>query len=151
MLFRSDAPPASWGETASLLASMSDQDMDMFGVPRIRMYGVPRVIFIPGQGLGTYDWQDHSLLLPAFPSVSLEKSISYALGTFRWDSDEDRRLKNPYEQIKENRSKSILDMAASFCKDYFLWMTKEKRGYRILPRETHKTFVQMFAPRKEEA
>ena len=129
---------------------MSDQDMDMFGVSRIRMYGVPRVIFIPGQGLGTYDWQDHSLLLPAFPSVSLEKSVSYALGTFRWDSDEDRRLKNPYEQIKENRSKSILDMAASFYKDYFLWMTKEKKGYRILPRGTHKVFIQMFAPRKEE-
>ena len=150
LLCPQDAPPASWDRTASLLASMSDQDMDMFGVPRIRMYGIPRVIFIPGQGLGTYDWQDHSLLLPAFPSVSLEKSVSYALGTFRWDSDEDRRLKNPYEQIKENRSKSILDMAASFCKDYFLWMTKEKKGYRILPRETHKTFVQMFAPRKEE-
>ena len=41
-------------------------------------------------------------------------------------------------------------MAASFCKDYFLWMTKEKKGYRILPRGTHKVFIQMFAPRKEE-
>ena len=114
------------------------------------MYGVPRIILIPGQGLGTYDWLDHSLLLPAFPSVSAEKSLSYALGTFRWDSDEDRHLKNPYEHIRENRSKSILDMAASFYKDYFLWMTKEKKGYRILPRETHKAFLQMFATREEE-
>ena len=41
-------------------------------------------------------------------------------------------------------------MAASFYKDYFLWMTKEKKGYRILPRETHKVFLQMFAAREEE-
>jgi hypothetical protein len=40
-------------------------------------------------------------------------------------------------------------MAASFYKDYFLWMTKEKEGYRILPSNTHKTFLQMFAPRKQ--
>lgn len=151
LLCASDAAPADAAGSASLLGALCDQDLDMFAVPRTRMYGLPRVILVPGQGLGTYDWQDHSLLLPAFPAVSLEKSLSYALGTFRWDSDEDRRLKNPYEQIRENRGKSILTLAASFCKDYFLWMTKEKKGYRILPRETHKAFMQMFAPRKEEA
>lgn len=150
LLCPSDAAPTLWANTASLMDAMCDQDMDMFAVPRVRMYGVPRIILIPGQGLGTYDWLDHSLLLPAFPSVSAEKSLSYALGTFRWDSDEDRHLKNPYEHIRENRSKSILDMAASFYKDYFLWMTKEKKGYRILPRETHKAFLQMFAAREEE-
>ena len=114
------------------------------------MYGVPSVIFIPGQGLGAYDWQDHALLLPVFPNGGEDKSLSYALGAFRWDSDEERRLKNPYEHLKDNRNKSILAMAASFYKDYFLWMTKEKKGYRILPRETHKAFELMFAPRKEE-
>ena len=148
----SSSAPIDCQRHAEKLEALCALDMDMFAVPRIRMYGVPRAIFVPGQGLGTYDWADHSLLLPVFPVGSEEKSLSYALGTFRWDSDEDRRLKNPYEQqIKENKGKSILALSASFCKDYSLWLTKEKQGYRILPRETYKVFNLMFAPRQEEA
>ena len=148
----SSAPPIDYRENAAKLEAMSELDMDMFSVPRVRMYGIPRVIFIPGQGLSTYDWQDHTLLVPVFPVGGDDKSLSYALGTFRWDSDEERRLKTPYEQqIKENKKKSILALASSFYKDYFLWLTKEKQGYRILPRETRKVFEQMFAPRAEES
>lgn len=150
LLCPSDAAPVPYAEAAALLETLSDHDLDMLSVPRVRMYGVPRVIFIPGQGLGTYDWQDHSLLLPAFPSGAAEQSLSYALGTFRWDSDEDRVLKNPYGQIREHRSKSVLDMAASFCKDYCVWMTRERKGYRVLPRETHNAFQGMFAPRRDD-
>ena len=65
-------------------------------------------------GLGTYDWSDNSLLLPAFPVNGEDRSVSYALAAYRWDTDEDRKVKNPYEQIKENRKKSIMAMAASF-------------------------------------
>jgi len=145
-----DSEPALYEALSRMVEEMCNLDIDMLIVPRIRMYGVPRVIFVPGQGWGTYDWADHTILLPIFPSVSAEKSVAYALGTFRWDSDEDRVLKNSYENIKDNKGKSILEMAASFYKDYFLWVTKEKKGYRILPRETNKAFIQMFAPRKQE-
>jgi hypothetical protein len=151
LLCPQDSEPMSYEAASRMVEELCDMDMDMFGVPRIRMYGIPRVIFIPGQGLGTYDWGDHTILLPMFPTTSAEKSLGYALGTFRWDSDEDRVLKNTYEHIRDNRGKSILEMASSFYKDYFLWLTKEKRGYRILPRDTHKTFIQMFAPRKPES
>ncbi|MDR1874851.1 MAG: hypothetical protein LBQ90_07590 [Synergistaceae bacterium] len=151
LLCPQDSEPMSYQAASRLMEELCDMDMDMFGVPRIRMYGVPRVIFIPGQGFGTYDWGDHTILLPVFPTTSAEKALAYSLGTFRWDSDEDRVLKNTYEHIKDNRGKSILEMASSFYKDYFLWLTKEKRGYRILPRETHKTFIQMFAPRRSES
>ncbi|MDR1649498.1 MAG: hypothetical protein LBR71_04490 [Synergistaceae bacterium] len=150
LLCPQDSAPMEYAAASALTEKLSNLDMDMFVVPRIRMYGVPRVIFVPGQGWGTYDWLDHTILLPMFPVTSIEKSLAYGLGTFRWDSDEDRVLKNTYENIKDNRGKSILEMAASFYKDYFLWMTKEKEGYRILPRNTHKTFTQMFAPRQQE-
>lgn len=150
LLCPQDSEPQLYSTASVMMEAMCDMDIDMLNVPRIRMYGIPRVIFIPGQGLGTYDWADHTILLPSFPTTSSEKSIAYALGTFRWDSDEDRHLKNGYEQIKENKGKSILAMATSFYKDYFLWLTKEKKGYRILPRETHKAFLQMFAPPKQE-
>ncbi|MDR1377922.1 MAG: hypothetical protein LBJ36_02575 [Synergistaceae bacterium] len=145
-----DAVPMLYETASRMVEEMSDNDIDMLAVPRIRMYGVPQVIFVPGQGFGTYDWEDHTILLPAFPNTSPDKAVAYGLGTFRWDSDEDRVLKNAYENIKDNKGKSILEMAASFYKDYFLWITKEKKGYRILPRDTHKTFIQMFAPRKQE-
>ena len=147
---QSDAP-VLYDQVSQNLEALADNDMNMFSVARIRMYGIPQAIFVPGQGFGTYDWLDHTLLLPVFPFDSLEKSLLYALGTFRWDSDEDRILKNIYENLKEHRRKSILDMASSFYKDYFLWMSKEKQGYRVLPRETHKAFTQMFAPRDADA
>ncbi|MDR1375919.1 MAG: hypothetical protein LBJ22_00290 [Synergistaceae bacterium] len=149
LLCPQDSEPMLYETASRMTEEMSDMDMDMFAVPRIRMYGIPQVIFIPGQGLGTYDWADHTILLPVFPTTSAEKAIAYGVGTFRWDSDEDRILKNAYETIKDNKGKSILEMAGSFYKDYFLWITKEKKGYRILPRDTHKTFLQMFAPRKQ--
>jgi hypothetical protein len=145
-----DSAPMPYKTASRMVEEMCDDDIDMLAVPRVRMYGVPRVIFVPGQGFGTYDWEDHTILLPAFPTTSPDKAVAYGLGTFRWDSDEDRVLKNAYENIKDNKGKSILEMAASFYKDYFLWITKEKKGYRILPRDTHKTFLQMFAQRKQE-
>ncbi|MGD9819968.1 MAG: hypothetical protein AB7U27_00285 [Aminobacteriaceae bacterium] len=150
-LCQSRKAPLSLDRAAAIVEDLTALDPEMLVVARIRMYGIPRVIVVPGQGYGTYDWSDHTLLLPAFPLNNLpEKAAAYALGTFRWDSDEDRIIKNSYELIKENRGKSILDLSSSFYKDYFLWLTKEKKGYRILPRNTHKVFLQMFAPRSPE-
>ncbi|MBR1439495.1 MAG: hypothetical protein IJ587_13275, partial [Synergistaceae bacterium] len=151
LIAQPDSMPLDYAKDYEIVREFTAMDIEMFNVPRVRMYGIPRIIFVPGQGLGTYDWSDNSLLIPAFPVGGNDKSVSYAIGTFRWDSDEDRKLKTPYEQqIKENRKKSLLVLAASFCKDYSLWLTKEKRGYRILPRETHKVFVNMFRPQADE-
>lgn len=150
LICQPESMPIDYAKSYAILEDFCRMDIAMFSVPRVRMYGLPRAIFVPGQGLGTYDWSDHTLLIPAFPIGSEDRSAAYALGTFRWDSDEDRRLKTPYENIKENRKKSLLVMAASFYKDYALWLTKEKKGYRILPKETHKAFIDMFAPRKED-
>ncbi len=150
LLCQPDSMPIDYAQDYEIFREFNSCDMDMFNVPRIRMYGIPRIIFVPGQGLGTYDWSDHTLLMPAFPIGGEDKAVSYALATFRWDSDEDRKVKTPYEGIKENKKKSLLAMAASFYKDYSVWMTKEKRGYRLLPRETHKVFVQTFTSKLEE-
>ncbi|MBR0070146.1 MAG: hypothetical protein IJP97_06590, partial [Synergistaceae bacterium] len=150
LICQPESNPIDYAANYAILESMCRMDIDMFNVPRVRMYGIPRAIFVPGQGLGTYDWSDHTILIPAFPIGGEDKSVSYAVGTFRWDSDENRRLKTPYENIKENKKKSLLALAQSFYKDYSLWMTKEKKGYRILPGETHKAFVDMFRPRPEE-
>ena len=150
LLCPAEATPIDYAKDYEIFREFTGMDIEMFNVPRVRMYGIPRVIFVPGQGLGTYDWSDHTMLIPAFPVGGNDKSVSYALATFRWDSDEDRKLKTPYEGIKENKKKSLLAMATSFYKDYSIWLTKEKRGYRLLPRDTHKVFVGMFTNKPEE-
>ena len=151
LIAQPDSMPLNYAQDFDLIREFTAMDIEMFNVPRVRMYGIPRVIFIPGQGLGTYDWSDNTLLLPVFPVGGNDKSASYALASFRWDSDEDRKIKTPYEQqIKENKKKSLLALAQSFSKDYSLWLTKEKRGYRILPGETHKVFVNIFRPKAED-
>ena len=150
LLCQAGTLPIDYANSYKILESMCRMDIAMFNVPRVRMYGLPRAIFVPGMGLGTYDWSDNTLLLPVFPVNGEDKSVSYALAAYRWDTDEDRKVKNPYEQIKENRKKSIMAMAASFYRDYSLWMTKEKKGYRILPSETHKAFEQIFRQKAEE-
>ena len=150
LLCAPDSMPLDYVKNYAILEDMCRMDIAMFNVPRVRMYGLPRAIFVPGQGLGTYDWSDHTILLPVFPLNGEDKSVSYALATYRWDSDEDRKVKTPYEQIKENKKKSLLALASSFYKDYSLWMTKEKKGYRILPGETHKAFVQIFAQKADD-
>ncbi len=145
-----DSTPVDYAKDYEMFMHYNSCDMDMFNVPRVRMYGLPRVIFIPGQGLGTYDWSDHTLLIPAFPTIKEGQSVAYALGTFRWDADEDRKVRIPYESIKENKKKSVLALATSFYKDYSVWMTRERLGYRIMPRETHKVFSRMCAPKQED-
>jgi hypothetical protein len=148
----SDMEPLTIDVVSERICEYSTMDIDMFKVPRIRMYGIPKVILIPGQGWGSYDWGDNSLIIPAIPVNDINKTITYALASFRWDSDEDRSIKNGYENnIKENKGKSIIELSNSFYKDYFIYLTKEKKGYRVLPRETGKTFAILFAPRKEEA
>lgn len=147
----SDMEPMTMDVLSEKILEFSSFDMDMFVVPRVRMYGVPKVILIPGQGWGSYDWGDNSIIIPALPVNDVNKTITYSLASFRWDSDEDRVIKNGYENnIKENRGKSIMELCTSFYKDYFIYLTKEKKGYRVLPRETSKAFVTIFAPRKEE-
>lgn len=151
LIAQPDSMPLDYARDFDIVREFAAMDIEMFNVPRVRMYGIPRVIFVPGQGLGTYDWSDNTMLLPAFPVGGSDKSVSYALASFRWDSDEDRKIKTPYEQqIKENKKKSLLALAQSFSKDYSLWLTKEKRGYRVLPSETHKVFVNIFRTKAED-
>ena len=108
------------------------------------MYGIPRVILVPGQGLGVYDWEDNSLVIPVFPVTSDIKDFCFALAGFRWDNDEDRTLKDTYALLKANKGKGIRAMQESFNNDYFLWISKERKGYRVLPREVTKWFKVIF-------
>lgn len=141
------------GKTVANLSCIPDAeqsvllaDMGLLEAPRIRMYGLPRTIVFPGGGVGAYDWSDNTILLPVSPSSgNVLKALVFAFASFRWDTDEERMLKDTYNKLKANKKKNIVDLANSFATEYFLWVTKESKGYRILPGESHKWFSRVFA------
>ncbi|MDR1515206.1 MAG: hypothetical protein LBS45_05885 [Synergistaceae bacterium] len=136
--------PVSLRRAGEIMMDLTPLDPDMLRASRIRMYGIPRVILVPGQGLGVYDWEDNSLIIPIFPAVSDVKDFCFALAAFRWDNDEDRTLKDTYSLLKVNKGKGIRALQESFFNDYFLWISKERKGYKILPREVAKWFKTFF-------
>lgn len=110
-------------------------DIGMFDVSRVRMYGTPRILLIPGKGLGTYDWSDHTMLLPVSPiGGDLMKSAAFACASFRWDADEERILKDSYSVLPENKKKNLMDLNSAFAKDYHIWSSKETKGFRVMPK-----------------
>ncbi|MCL2684745.1 MAG: hypothetical protein FWE55_05825, partial [Synergistaceae bacterium] len=136
--------PISMARAGEIMMDLTPLDPDMLRASRIRMYGIPRVIMAPGQGLGVYDWEDNSLVIPIFAAVSDVKDFCFALASFRWDNDEDRTLKDTYALLKANKGKGIRALQEAFMNDYFLWISKERKGYRILPREVSKWFKTFF-------
>jgi hypothetical protein len=136
--------PISMARGGEIMMDLTPLDPDMLRASRIRMYGIPRVIMVPGQGLGVYDWEDNSLIIPIFGAVSDVKDFCFALASFRWDNDEDRALKDTYSLLKTNKGKGIRALQEAFMNDYFLWISKERKGYRILPREVSKWFKTFF-------
>jgi hypothetical protein len=136
--------PISAAQAGAIMMDLTPLDPDMLRASRIRMYGIPRVILAPGQGLGVYDWEDNSLIIPVFSAVSDVKDFCFALASFRWDNDEDRTLKDTYALLKVNKGKGIRALQEAFMNDYFLWISKERKGYRILPKEVSKWFKTFF-------
>jgi hypothetical protein len=136
--------PISMARAGEIMMDLTPLDPDMLRASRIRMYGIPRVILVPGQGLGVYDWEDNSLIIPIFGAVSDVKDFCFALASFRWDNDEDRTLKDTYSLLKANKGKGIRALQEAFMNDYFLWISKERKGYRILPRDVSKWFKTFF-------
>jgi len=135
-------------ELREAIRSVLQADPAMLTVARVRMYGMPRVLLVPGRGVGTYDWSDNTVLVPLSPAGGMERALSFAFASFRWDTDEERLLKDTYGKLKDNKGKNIIDLANAFAKDYFLWVSRESKGYRILPRENHKWFRERLATSK---
>ncbi len=143
-LCQNKGKPISLKRAGEIMMDLTPLDPDMLRASRIRMYGIPRVILVPGQGFGVYDWSDNSLLIPIFGVVSDVKAFCFALAAFRWDNDEDRTLKDTFALLKQNKGKGIRGLQEQFSNDYFLWISKERKGYRILARDVSKWFKTFF-------
>lgn len=142
--FRGPRGLARWSEIASALAFLMGHDGGIVETLRVRIHGLPRIVTFPGMGNAAYDWEDHSLLVPLYPPKGVDVSLAWGMALFRWDADDDRELKDSYGLLKLNKGKSISALQESFCEDYQTWMTREVRGYRVLPGEVFRWFSQRF-------
>ena len=122
------------------LSEMPGLDPEVFRTVRLRARGYPRICLVPGKGDGIYDWDEHTLLFPLVPTKSASQTVAHAFALMRWDADEDRELKDTYAALKDNKGKSHTGLQEAFVKDYLIWITKETRGYRILPKDKYKWF-----------
>ncbi len=135
---------ARWEEISSALSFLTDHDPGLTETLRVRVHGLPRIVTYPGMGNTVYDWEDHSLLVPLYPPKGIDVSLAWGMALFRWDADDDRELKDSYGLLKLNKGKSISALQESFCEDYQVWMTREVKGYRVLPGESYRWFAQRF-------
>lgn len=133
-------PPIAFAEISGFLTTFAALDPGLFSSRRFRVHGYPRIAIMPGRGNGVYDWEDHALLFPLCPASTPERSVAQALALLRWDADDDRDLKDTYATLKDNRGKSIAGLQESFCKEYLVWLTKEAKGYRVLPKDSYNWF-----------
>jgi len=127
------------------LREMPALDPEIFRTVRLRARGYPRICLVPGKGDGIYDWEEHSLLFPLVPSRSVPQTVAHAFALMRWDADEDRELKDTYASLKDSKGLSHTGLQEAFVKDYLIWITKETRGYRILPKDKYKWFKWQIA------
>ena len=148
--FRGARGMVRWGEISAALTFLTAHDPGLMETLRVRIHGLPRVVTYPAMGNAVYDWEDHSWLVPLYPPKGVETSLAWGMALFRWDADEDRELKDGYGLLKANKGKSIAALQESFCEDYQVWMTREVKGYRVLPGEVFRWFSQHFRSGEEK-
>ncbi len=119
--------------------------------PRIKQFGNPKVMIVPGSGISVYDWEKHVFLIPLNAPKSLEESLANAFVEFHWDMDEDKSLRTSYGEInKEYKKLSITKLKQQLAKDYVIWATQESKGWKKLDKDVRDWFVVKIAKQQLE-
>ncbi|MEW6202855.1 MAG: cyclic nucleotide-binding domain-containing protein [bacterium] len=114
-------------------------------LPRIKKDGIPKVMLIPGSGVSVYDWEKHMFLVPLISPKSIEESVANAFVEFHWDMDEDKSMRESFEQIKIYKKLSVTAMKGQLAKDYVTWATKEAKDWKVLDKEVRAWFQTRIA------
>ncbi len=100
-------------------------DPGLFENKKVKIYGHPDVILAPGRGHGDYDYHINALIIPQFPRTNYNDSILNALALYRWQCDEENRVKNSFAFLKQNKYfTSAPALMQSFIKNYCVYMSK---------------------------
>lgn len=106
----------------------------------------PRVLILPGVGVGM-SWNDR-IMLPLFssPMLTPEVSLLKTLGGYRWFKttmsrnwkDLPGELGSQYQLLYPD--KTFTSLEKSFLEDYVTWMTREAQGFQVLSNEVRNLF-----------
>jgi len=138
---------------ASAIATIFDIDKFIFYNKKVAAQGYPCVIFFPGNGLSAFDSQNNSFMFSQFPDTNYDESVLAAFGHYRWNFDEESKIRYSYSQLKSNSQLSGQALEQSFVKNYCAYINME-RGFAKkieLDREIKEWFAwQIFAKKEVE-
>ena len=127
-------------------------DPEIFHNSRIPIYGRPKLLLVPGNGSGIYDWKNNLFLIPQTTHTKdIMPSLAAAVMEYRLDTDEDKLLINSYQKISTQKDiKSIITLKENLTKDYIKWLTSEYKGFKVLDKETRAWFERNVGPSKKD-
>ncbi len=117
------------GKVFEIMDKAVVSDPGLFENKKVRIYGHPDVILVPGRGRGDYDYHMNAFIIPQFPQKDYSDSILNALALYRWQCDEESRVKNSFAFLKLNKYfTSASTLMQSFIKNYCIYMSKSIAG-----------------------
>lgn len=104
-------------------------DPGLFENKKVKLYGRPVMILAPGKGRGDYDYHMNVLIIPQFPVKDYIDSMLNALALYRWECDDENKMKNSFSNLKSNKYyTSSSTLMQSFLKNYCVYMSKNIDG-----------------------
>jgi len=132
------------------IAKFIEADPKVFANKKVRRFGYPIIIFVPGTGNGVYNYDLNALMIPEFPMKDFRESLISAIVLFRWDCDEEREFRDSFNSLKPYKRLSFIDLQRSLIRDYIMYITKEREGYKVFDKEIRDWFIWQVAPKKSE-
>lgn len=132
------------------LATFIESDPQVFRNKKMKRFGYPNIIFVPGCGNGVYNYDLNSLVLPLFPLKDFRELLISAMVLYRWDCDEDREFRDSFSSLKPFKRLSFVDLQRALIQSYILYITKERQGYKVFDKEIRDWFNYNVAPKKDE-
>jgi tetratricopeptide (TPR) repeat protein len=127
-------------------------DPTLFNNDRVKIFGRPTALIVPGNGNAVYDWKNNQFVIPLVPpGGDFMGSIATGVIEYRIDVDDEKTMMTSYQKVPENRGvKSLVTLRAKMTKDYLTWMTSEYNGFKVLGKEARAWFEREIAPKKSE-
>jgi len=136
-------------EAVDLINRVRMVDTEAFKTSLAKRTGKPGIIFVPGTGDGMFHYENNVFIVPLTPPKTATHSILSSVVQYRWENDEDRTLRDSYQQLKPYKNLNILELRKALLNDYVLWVTKEALGYRVLDKLVRPWFEYTIKINKE--
>lgn len=112
-----------------VIEKVMEFDPGLFENKKVKIYGRPDMILAPGKGRGDYDYHMNALIIPQFPVKDYIDSMLNALALYRWECDDENKMKNSFSNLKSNKYfTSSSTLMQSFIKNYCIYMSKNIDG-----------------------